>query len=169
MVRYAIESSKTKIGIVGKSSFWYSCLKVNGPQAARKWTRDMQGEGVFDNGWVLLVPICENDHWFMLAIDTTAHDIKILDSMSTGITPNHMSAADRIRQWLYLECGSEVVWPLKMHAVPQQGNIYDCGVFLIGFVQAMAIGGLAATSTFNQGCCLGLRLAMLRRALSPAD
>jgi len=74
-------------------------------------------------------------------------------------------------RWLVANAVTKAMgsWPLNRVACPQQVNGYDCGVFLVGFVQAIAGGGLAAVQRFNQSKCLQLRSDMLHRAVIPVD
>ena len=81
---------------------------------------------------VLIVPICEHGHWFVLILASTS--IIVMDSLSHSrggvITRN-----DQIELLLnFLQIRFQLNWhdaPRYVMMVPQQANSTDCGMYLL--------------------------------------
>jgi len=125
---------------------------------------------------ILLFTICKNDHWYLIAADTTSSTLLIYDPLC-GI---HEDDAKRIEAWLIEEsiaysskhpgeCGwQQEAWKIEhVFTEVQQQNGFDCGVFLLGFVKALSQG--EHPQTFTQGQCLQLRLEVLDTLISQGD
>ena len=58
-------------------------------------------------------------------------------------------------------------WKERYGATQSQDNSYDCGVFVVGFIQAIVRGGLEAAKDFGASKCIALRRDILETLMHP--
>jgi len=121
------------------------------------WTRRSGIHGA-DAGVILF---CEDFHWYFILVDMKENVVKAVDSMGT----DRASSMSKVVRWLKAEgavtagCSwDEVDWHCEnVVSTAQQRNAVDCGVFVIGYVQALA--NKMELSSFTQEHCLTARRA----------
>ena len=171
MMRYACNSSSSVI-MVGHSAFFYKQVVRNGFDSTRRWTLSQQ---LFDHGKLLLIPVCEGCHWFLVVVHLAAGTLVVVDSLALPRDDDgrrHGGALDTIRSWLRAELAFRCItrwdscrWDAQWASVNMQDNAYDCGLFLIPYSQAIVRGGFGEMRYFNQSHCVEKRLSILNRVL----
>jgi Ulp1 family protease len=105
------------------------------------------------------MPVTDNSHWFLVVINYIARTIRIIDSLGC----KHEDVYRNVKRWLKSEnATSQIDWNLE-HTfqtwpecvqIQQQADsyMYNCGVFVIGYVKAM-LTGRAFESFSRRGAC----------------
>ncbi|KAK8039659.1 hypothetical protein PG993_008070 [Apiospora rasikravindrae] len=104
-----------------------------------KW-RFENGKCPLESEFVLM-PINENYHWYLLVmykryLPTTDHHERVVCFLDSLGASTHISS---FKNWTkYLEARGDR-WKVqkKEVQVPQQKNLFDCGVFVLGFVETI--------------------------------
>ncbi|ORY97584.1 hypothetical protein BCR43DRAFT_244477 [Syncephalastrum racemosum] len=135
------------------TSFFYTRLKEAGYQGVRSWTKKVD---LFDKH-ALIIPVNEDFHWYLIMVinpaaclssvseDSTPY-ICVLDSLTITVRRKERLAAyrnacnsitDYLRQVAQERKGEGLQRTpiIKRAAVPSQQNEFDCGVYLLHFVQ----------------------------------
>ncbi|CAH1795652.1 unnamed protein product [Owenia fusiformis] len=97
----------------------------------------------------ILLPVCENNHWFLLEYQKADHSIHGYDSLGQSATMKrrrHKHAFNAFQRFLQAVCGR--IFPFKeekMHYVleknvPLQQNSVDCGYFVAAFMRDIFMG-----------------------------
>jgi sentrin-specific protease 1 len=125
---------------------------------------------------VIAFPVHLRVHWALCAIDVPGRTVHWYDS---NLIPGGTAEAEYERvmrgvlRWLADELADKkrvqvdtAGWTRRVHAgVPQQGNGYDCGLFLVEFARALAVGKRIVVSQADMPRLrrsLGLTLAASR-------
>lgn len=136
------------------TSFFYTRLKEAGYQGVRSWTKKVD---LFDKH-ALIIPVNEDFHWYLIMVinpgaclpsageDATSY-ICVLDSLTMNVRRKerltaYKNACHKITDYLSEvakerkgEEGLRRTPIIKRAAVPSQQNEFDCGVYLLHFVQ----------------------------------
>jgi Ulp1 family protease len=172
MISRAVLESE-HVQLVGRSSFFYKKIHkiAAGTYKHCSAHRETKHQDLFlDKKKLLIIPICENLHWYLVGIDLQAGRLYVFDSLGR----NHSRAVANIRNWLHAELEMSNIpdwenckWEACCAAVNMQGNSYDCGVFVIGWIQAMATHG--DVSGFTAGQATSLRHSILNFLVDGAN
>ncbi|KAL5647422.1 hypothetical protein ACJX0J_041777, partial [Zea mays] len=135
------------------NTFFYTKLEKDNYSKLRRWWKDTN---IFHKAYLIL-PIYGNDHWSLIIICLPSKEcnygpiILHLDSLELHISSNIF---DTVGRFLEKECDylrknpppnisiSEAIWEdlpkniqkEKVH-VPQQTNDYDCGIFMLYYIE----------------------------------
>ena len=127
-----IESPHLK-NVILPDSIFYLSLSQNSPNITqcerfKRASRFVKTLGPQDT---LVVPICENDHWYVIVVNSSY--AIVMDSLSIhALTRNKQILISLICKFLNWR-NPDVVYAIKRYClkVPQQINSTDCGVYLI--------------------------------------
>ena len=176
MITSAVEGSE-HVALVGRSCFFYRkiALSAGGKYSHEGVRRETKHQDLFlDKAKLLLIPVCEDEHWFLVGIDLCAQQLIVLDSLGR----THAQALANIRKWLLAELRASGIsdwdgftWETNYAKVNHQDNGYDCGVFVIGYIQALAAGRDPTAISFAANQAPFLRYSILQHLLlcSTAD
>ncbi|EJT68148.1 hypothetical protein GGTG_14274 [Gaeumannomyces tritici R3-111a-1] len=127
-------------------SFFYSALKsTNGKlinyDRVKRWTSRVD---IFKHRF-LVVPINQANHWWVavICIPPNLEELKIITLDSLGL--EHKQDCERLEKYLRCElldkkklrAGMSPTFTFTAGKVPQQSNEFDCGVYLISYVEAL--------------------------------
>lgn len=128
------------------NTFFYVMLLNNGRgysyQRVAKWTRTFD---IFALDFLIMPIHMNNNHWCLAAINFKEKRVEYYDSMGGKNT----SCVNNLKSYLQDEHkskkGSEIdlsEWTTYTpgNSIPQQDNIYDCGVFMCQFAESIASG-----------------------------
>jgi Ulp1 family protease len=108
-----------------------------------------------------LILVCVPGHWYLIVVHIAAQRFELFDPM-LGISGQHQIQMHKaLRKWLYaLAVGKDhknatvaasvLSWAMhKPNAseYPQQQNGYDCGVYVVKYMQQLALGRLVQDCT----------------------
>ena len=101
------------------------------------WPRFLKKVNLLGDHDLLLLPVCNHMHWYLLVVDTFACAIRVYNSMDNVAEDG--DAVRLLRDFLAARHPGAGVshWPLirPIEYVPQQTNTADCGVFVCHFAQ----------------------------------
>lgn len=148
------------------SSFFYFKLVENNEYDSTRVKRWMRNIPLLDFE-IIFVPICQDNHWTLIAVDVPGCVIGYYDSMLSA--PTNIAAFDHIKRYFEDYCCNEGLcvrnWTTKCMQVPQQENGNDCGAFLCAFAEALSFcdGNLLSTSfNFAQADMSAFRMRMVQ-------
>ncbi|KAL9624129.1 MAG: hypothetical protein Q9160_001651 [Pyrenula sp. 1 TL-2023] len=114
-------------------SFFMQSLKTRGPSSMSSWARraKLQGARLLEAD-LIFFPICEHNHWTLVALFPRDRCVKYYDSMG-GVGATYTS---RLRAFLESHLGKTFnagEWRFDKGSTPcpQQDNGIDCGVFAV--------------------------------------
>lgn len=67
-----------------------------------------------------------------------------------AITPGAQAGIDRLLEWIKERFQITCTFDKLSHCVPRQENVADCGMFVLLYMQCIALNGLAAPMQFAQ-------------------
>jgi sentrin-specific protease 1 len=116
---------------------------------------------------LLLMPVCINNHWALVAVNHQRPSIAYLDSMGNSGRKEAVLVRDFLRH-IAQHLGKSVnvdqyKIESRMRGLPQQTNGYDCGVFMLVFADCLVRG---VRMTFTQQDILSYRARILFELLS---
>jgi hypothetical protein len=142
------------------SSFWYASAKVNVAGVAR-WSRRPQLAGKkYLDAELILYPICDANHWRLMAVKPQERTIEYVDSLGWPGT----KYVNKMKEYLAMELKelwNEDEWTvLQKQRSTRQLNGSDCGVFTV--LNALAL--LRGEEFTKVLACDGMREARERIA-----
>ena len=91
-------------------------------------------------GWdLILMPLSNNSHWYLYALDVRKKTIQAYDSLYS--TDTHHDDLQHAKNFILKKVGEESEsWRIDMDDVsPKQSNTYDCGVFMMCTMQFLCL------------------------------
>ena len=131
-------------------SFFYKRLS---DQGVTQTERTLRRHGINKNNFldmeILLMPICEGNHWTLMVIHPKRRTIAHVDSLNPRGSEARMGLVQR---WIKAVLGDlfvESEWRFVKYPTPEQTNGYDCGVHTIlnGMCLALGLDPLQTYST----------------------
>ena len=121
------------------SYFYYKLVESDGGfnfSNVASWTKNVN---VFSCNHVFIPINFKNLHWALVVISMTSREIKYLDSVSK----DGMEIMVNLNRWLVYESMAKRktgLSPFKLRNIscPQQDNSYDCGVFVLSFIDLIS-------------------------------
>ncbi|KAK6506413.1 Smt3-specific protease [Arthrobotrys conoides] len=128
--------------MITMNSAFVSSFKESGYNRVARWARraGAQGEEILKLKGVI-IPIHRNFHWTLAFVNVEKKRFEYYDSLAGNWDPISL-----LRSWMKQEVGAKYVdseWEdfYPGSQTPQQGNGYDCGVFLCKTAEVIARGG----------------------------
>lgn len=114
------------------NSAWYTTYEKQGIHAIQRWSRRKGISGAkLLKAEKIFFPINVGGHWQLTIISPQEKDIEFLDSLRRK-PEKHFKAA---REWLAMELGEKLYeadeWTETHGRSNRQGNVNDCGVFVV--------------------------------------
>jgi Ulp1 family protease len=122
------------------ASFFFSNLKINGPQSVRRWASraKIDGKNLREVEYLFL-PINQASHWTLCVVSPRHKTVEYFDSL--GGTGEAELAL--VRDWLEMELGEAFAaeeWAIRTAVSPRQDNMRDCGVFTATTAKMVLLG-----------------------------
>ncbi|KAF2655563.1 cysteine proteinase [Lophiostoma macrostomum CBS 122681] len=110
------------------ASQWYTSMR-NNPDSVTRWaTRKNLGQGQFLDARLILIPICDQSHWRLIAIKPQDRLVEYYDSLNGEGDRYFLHVIEFLKKVLGREY-SKGQWDFRNRpSVPQENNS-DCGVF----------------------------------------
>ena len=115
---------------------------------------------------VILVPIHEENHWFLAVVNRESKEYVIFDSIANKRHRNELNVIRAYMERLNSSRGlprlDEYVhrFSLSSNVVPQQTNGSDCGVFALLFARIIASGGKISKGSINPSNIMAHRISI---------
>jgi hypothetical protein len=118
-----------------------------------------KGFGSFICGLVLYIPINWKGHWILAAVHMDRQVISLYDSLCPTLSRRFHDGRFGIFGLAILRCLHEFYqewhlgkfepdeWTCHFSACAHQGNMVDCGVFMVGFIHKLVCGIPTGTCT----------------------
>ncbi|KAF2816295.1 cysteine proteinase [Mytilinidion resinicola] len=134
----------------------------------KKWhaRAGLGGKRILDTK-VILIPICEGNHWRLLAIKPEVREIELLDSLNPAKRA-YEQYVHLARRFLEFELGALYVaeeWKVVPNRSGHQANARDCGVFTV-FNALALVKGVVPANKVTPALMLPARLQLAGTLLS---
>ena len=145
------------------ASQWYNTMK-NKPEQVSRWAlKKNLGQDKFLDARLILIPICDQSHWRLIAIKPQQKLVEYYDSLDNDGTRYCLHVMHFLHKVLGKKyCKGE--WDFRKRPSVQQKNTSDCGVFTC--FNALALLRQVDVSSLDKFAYAGMHQARERMAIT---